>query len=170
MTVDIDQRPPKRSRYIFPALIASLALNLLLIGGFVAGAWHHRHGGPRPHGPGLLDFVRELPPERQDVVRREISSARESMKDLREALRKSWVDANSLLAAEPFDKEKLKAALTSLADAEAKYKAALYGALADTAEKLSPEERKLLQAWRDKRRPHLLIRSGEPPRDEAKPD
>ena len=41
MTVEVDQRPPGRSRYLYPAFIASLALNLLFIGWISAAAWHH---------------------------------------------------------------------------------------------------------------------------------
>ena len=32
MTVEVDQRPSGRSRYLYPAFIASLAINLLFIG------------------------------------------------------------------------------------------------------------------------------------------
>lgn len=167
MTVEVDQRTPKVSRFLYPVLVASLAINLLFIGGFAAAFWHHHRYGREP---GLLDFVKELPAARQDPVRQEISAARASMKDLREALRKSWSDANSLLTAEPFDKEKFKAALARLGDAETRYKAAIYNALADTAEKLDPDERKLLQAWRERRRPPVLMRNGEHAPNDGKPD
>jgi len=167
VTVEADQREPKRSRFLYPVLVASLAVNLLFIGGFLAAFWHHHHDGREP---GLLDFVKELPAARQDAVRQEIATARASMKDLRETLRKSWADANSLLTAEPFDKEKFKAALAQLADAETRYKAAIYNALADTAEKLDPDERKLLQSWRERRRPPVLMRSGEHAGNQAKPE
>jgi uncharacterized membrane protein len=167
VTVEFDQRAPKRSRFLYPVLIASLAVNLLFVGGLLAAFWHHHHDGREP---GLLDFVKELPAARQDAVRQEITTARASMKDLREALRKSWTDANALLTVEPFDKEKFKAALAQLGDAETRYKAAIYNALADTAEKLDPDERKLLQSWRERRRPPVLIRSGERAGNEGKPD
>jgi uncharacterized membrane protein len=167
VTVEFDQRAPKRSRFLYPVLIASLAVNLLFVGGLLAAFWHHHHDGREP---GLLDFVKELPAARQDAVRQEITTARASMKDLREALRKSWTDANALLTVEPFDKEKFKAALAQLGDAETRYKAAIYNALADTAEKFAPDERKLLQSWRERRRPPVLIRSGERAGNEGKPD
>jgi uncharacterized membrane protein len=166
VTVEVNPAP-KRSRFLYPVLIASLAVNLLFVGGFLAAFWHHHHEGREP---GLLDFVKELPAARQDAVRQEISAARTSMKDLREALRKSWADANALLTVEPFDKEKFKAALTQLGDAESRYKAAIYNALADTAENLDPDERKLLQSWRERRRPPVLIRGGEHPGGEGKGD
>jgi uncharacterized membrane protein len=155
---------------LYPAFIASLALNLLFVGLFAAAIWHHRHEGMRSMEPGLLGFVRQLPSDRQDVVRQEITAARDSMKDLRASVRKSWTDANTLLTAEPFDKAKFSAALAQLREVEDRYKTSLNGALADTAEKLSPDERKLLQTWREKRRPSILTpRADQPPKDDGPP-
>ena len=116
-----------------------------------------------------MGFVKELPDDRQDVVRAEITAAREAMKDLRATVRKSWVDANTLLTAEPFDKAKFNAALAQLREVEDRYKTGLNGALADTAEKLSPDERKLLQSWREKRRPWLLTPRTEKSKDDGPP-
>ncbi len=169
MTIDVGQRAPVRSRYLFPGFVASLAINLLVIGGIAAAVWHHSHA-PRSVEPGLLGFVKELSADRQDVVREEITAARESMKDQRTAVRKAWIDANALLTVEPFDKAKFKASLAALADVETHYKTGLNDALAETAERLTPDERKLLQSWREKRRPNLLLRSGEKPNEDNKPD
>ena len=168
MTADVDHIAPRRSRLLYPGLVASLALNLLFIGGIAAAVWHHHHERGRGGEPGLLGFVKELAPERQDGVRREIAAAREGMKDLRASVRQSWLDANALVTVEPFDKDKLKAALAKLAEVESRYKATLNNALAETAGTLSPEERKLLQAWREKRRPRLLLRATEESGDDGK--
>jgi uncharacterized membrane protein len=169
VTVEINRLAPVRPRYLYPGLIASLALNLLFVGVFAAAVWHHRHSAPKPMEPGLLGFVKELPDDRQDVVRAEITAARDAMKDLRTAVRKSWVDANELLTVEPFDKAKFNAALAQLREAEDHYKTALNGALADTAEKLRPDERELLQSWREKRRPWLLTPRTEKSKDDGPP-
>lgn len=179
MTVEVDQRPPGRSRYLYPAFIASLAFNLLFIGWISAAAWHHRNEELKRSerteelkrsDHGMLDFVKELPPDRQSPVRDEIVAARASLKDLRASVRKSWIETNNLLTAEPFDKEKFKTAMTQLRDVENQYKKALNNALADTAEKLSPDERKLLKSWRETRRPRLLRHTGENGEDKSKPD
>lgn len=168
MTVEGNQLEPRRSRLLYGGLIASLALNLLFVGLFATAAWEHRHKPPKNNEPGLLGFVRELPADRQGPVRSEITAAHELLNDLRAMVRKSWLDTNALLTAEPYDKEKFKAALTGLAEMEAKYKRSIYYGMADTAEKLTPEERKLLQAWREKRRLRLLAKLGEKPKDDDK--
>ncbi|MBS0270540.1 MAG: periplasmic heavy metal sensor, partial [Proteobacteria bacterium] len=84
--------------------------------------------------------------------------------------RKAWIDANTMLTEEPFDKAKFAEALAKLRETENVYKTALNGALADTAASLSPEERKILQSWREKRRPNVLRSQGEPAKDGAKSD
>jgi uncharacterized membrane protein len=170
VTVEVNRMAPARPRYLYPAFIASLALNLLFIGLFAAAVWHHRRERQLLiQQPGLLGFVRELPADRQDAVRDEITAARASMKDLRDGVRKNWVDANALLTVEPFDKAKFTAALAQLRESEDRYKTALNNAMADTAEKLSPDERKLLQSWREKRRPWLLTPRSEQAKDEGPP-
>jgi uncharacterized membrane protein len=152
------ERPPRQSRWLFPALIASLALNLLFIGGIGAAAWQKKHH--RGHGFGadfgLMGFVRELPDDRAAVVREQITKARESTRPLKKAVREAWRDANATLTVEPFDKEKFKAAMARASDAESQFKAAIAGGLADMAEKLTAEERAKLQAWREKRSPRLF--------------
>jgi len=170
VTVDVGQRVSRRPRYLYPGFVASLALNLLFVGGLAAAAWHHHNAHARTPEPGLLGFVRELSPDRQDVVREEITAAREAMKDQRNAVRKVWLDTNALLTAEPFDKAKFKAALASLATAEAGYKSSLNDALAETADTLKPDERKLLQVWREKRRPWLLLRNSDQSKNDSKSD
>ena len=151
-----------RPRYLYPALIVSLALNLL-VGGFLATAfWHHRHepGPPPPRDRGFMGFVNQLPPDRREAIRKQVITARESTKALRENVRSTWLAANALLTAEPFDKAKFAAALAEVREAEDRFKVAIYGTVADTAAELNPEERKLLQEWRAKRHERML---GPPP-------
>lgn len=171
MTVEVNHLTPGPPRLLYAGLIASLAVNLLFVGLFATAAWEHRRGHPKKSEPGLLGFVRELPADRQSAVKSEIAAAREATKELRATVRKSWLDTNAVLTAEPFDKAKFKASLDELSGIEAKYKAALYNAMADTAEKLAPEERKLLQSWREKRRAWLLgAKGGERSKDDGKGD
>ncbi len=172
MTVEANQSPASgRPRYLYPALIASLAINLLFVGSFAAAVWHHSEDdvlpGHAPNDKGFVGFADQLSPDRQDPIRKEITAAREAMRDLRVSVRKSWLDANALLTAEPFDKAKFLAALMQLRDVEARYKTAVYNTVADTADTLTPDERKLLQKWRANRRPPLLVPP--PPQNQPAP-
>jgi uncharacterized membrane protein len=157
VTVDVNQGGSRRSRLVYPALIVSLALNLLFIGGLAAAAWHYNARHTRGEF-GLLAFARQLPVEHQEAFRKQVLDARVSLKDEREAVRSAWLEINSLLTAEPFDKEKLKAALANLREAENQFRTGLNNSFAEIAASVTPEERKLLQAWRDKRKPYFLRR------------
>ncbi len=149
-----------RSRWMSIGIVASLALNLLFAGGLVAAAWHHRHHGPGGDDLGLMGFARDLPADRQKLVRDDIEAARQTIRPLRKAIGQAWTESNGLLTAEPFDKEKYKASMDKQAEAESRFKAAVATALADTAAKLTAEERRRLQSWREKRRSHMFGHRG----------
>lgn len=157
MTTEISPAPQERSRWLYRGLVASLALNLLFAGGMGAAAWHHRHGS-RGDDFGLMGFARQLTGDRQKMVRDDVAAARVTIRPLRKAVREAWDDANKLLTAEPFDKDKYKAAMDRLTETEGRFKSAIASALADTAAKLTPEERRSLQEWREIRRPHMFKR------------
>lgn len=161
MTTDTGGAPQGRSRWMTAALVASLALNLVFIGGAARAIWHHKHdGGRRGDDAGLFGFVRNLPSERAALVRGDLELARQTVRPMRKAVRDAWYEANTVLTTEPFDKDKYKAAMDRLTEAEGRFKAAIAASLADTAAKLTPEERVKLQGWREKRRPHVFGRHG----------
>ena len=60
--------------------------------------------------------------------------------------------ARAILMQEPFDAEKFKAALARAAEADAKEKSARMSLLATTAAELTPDERRQLHNWFEKRR------------------
>ncbi len=149
---DVAARKPSWQKWL---LIASLAVNLLILGGAAGAFWSHRHGGRHfGHGQGrehgLMGFVRELAPDRQGEIRAALEAEREKIKPMREGVKDGWKETNTVLASEPFDKEKLKAAMTRMIDAETRFRTAISDALVDTAAKLSPEERQRLKSWREK--------------------
>ena len=143
-----------RARWFNILLIGSLALNLLFMGGLAKAAWHHRHGGHG--GPGLTGFVRDLPPDRRQLLGNEIKAAREAVEPMRQTVRDRWGDANKVLSEEPYDKAKFKAAMDRVTEAEALLKNEITLALSETAAKMTPDERRALQAWRDKRKQHMF--------------
>jgi uncharacterized membrane protein len=142
-------------------LIASLALNLLLIGLIAGGIWRVRHHGQILGGDlGLMGFVRHLPADRQPEIREQLLSAGKNLMPLRKDVQEAWMMANSVLATEPFDKETLKAALAKSRETTARVEEAMASVFAETAAKLTPTERKALQAWREKHKPRFFGRHG----------
>ncbi|HVZ05159.1 periplasmic heavy metal sensor [Hyphomicrobium sp.] len=158
MTVEANHIAPQRSRLLYPGFIFSLALNLLFIGGVAAAVWHHHNAQERRNESGLLSFARQLPPDRQEAFRQQVFSARASMKSERDKVRMAWRHTNDVLTTEPFDKEKFKAAMADLRAVEDQFRTGINAAFADIAASLTPSERKLLQGWREKRRPKFLRR------------
>ena len=142
------------------ALIASLAVNFLLIGLVLAGVWRVRHHGLPGSGNdlSLVGFVHQLPSDRQSGIREQLMAERNNMRPLRQDARETWTAANAVLSEEPYDKDKLKAALAKSREATARFEEALSSILAETAAKLSPAERKSLQAWRERHKPRLFER------------
>jgi uncharacterized membrane protein len=139
------------------ALIASLALNVLIIGA-VAGTLCLSRWGGGPDGPGfrkspLLGFARTLPRERADVIRQKLADAQPGMETARKGVRDARTAVRGLLPADPLDQAAFDAALESLVQAEttvARNKKTLFG---DVVGQLTPEERKQLHDWLEKRRP-----------------
>jgi uncharacterized membrane protein len=150
--------PGAKPRWLYAGMIASLALNVLLIGGVGAAVWRHGHrGGPgRGNDFGLMGFIKDLPADRQSIVTSDVANARETLRPLRRALREAWSESSAALTADPFDKDKLRAAMARLVEAETRLKTAISTALGDTAEKLTAGERRALQAWREQRRPRMF--------------
>jgi len=155
MTNDTATRSGGPSSKLRLALMASLALNVLIIGA-VAGALlvsrHHHWHGHGFKGAGLAGFARTLPPDRGDVIRQKLESNRATLAPLRKEEREARDAARSVLMTEPFDVEKFKAALERAVDADVKEKRARMALFADTAASMTPEERRELHNWFEERR------------------
>ncbi len=137
------------------ALMASLALNVLIVGAVAGALLVSRHHGWHPHGfkgAGLVGFARTLPPERGEALRQKLESNRATLEPLRMEEREARAAARSVLMTEPFDVEKFKAALERAMDADVKEKRARMALFAETAASLTPEERRQLHNWFEKRR------------------
>lgn len=155
MTNETGGAPAANPGWLKKALIASLAVNLLIVGGLAGsfishqrhGGWHGRHGGGER---GLIGFLRQLPQEKREALRPELERERERLKAMREAIKDAWSEANAAISAEPFDKEKLKAALGKQIESELKLRTAVSDAVAETAAKLDTAERQSLKEWREK--------------------
>jgi uncharacterized membrane protein len=142
---------PRTIKY---ALMASLALNVLIIGGIIGSLCFSPHGPRRP-GPAnpLLGFAQTLPADRAEVIKQSYANSQEELRALRKAEREAWHATRDRLVEQPFDQSQLTAALQAAVDADGKEKMARMTLFAETVSKLTPEERKALHDWLEKRRP-----------------
>lgn len=140
---------PKRRRLQI-ALIASLAINLLVAGAVAGGLYAARHGyGPRAMGEfGLMRFSHSLSGDRRNVIHGAISDRWSTLKPMREAVGRARRAFSVALSTEPFDKVAIDAATKAVIEAETQLRTARLAIITDTAEKLSPDERRAFEAWK----------------------
>lgn len=153
MTLDNPAAASSTCRKLRLALMASLAVNVLIIG-VVAGSMlmhQHRKG---PHKPNiLLGFARTLPGERADMVRQNVADAQPNLETLRKAVRDARLGVREQLIVEPFDQAKLDAALDKIVQADTDEHKSRIAVFSKTVAQFTPEERRQLRDWLEKRRP-----------------
>ncbi len=169
-------------RWIWIALVASLAVNLLVIGAVGGSMWVFRHG---EHGHGsqamgshhMRRFIRSLPDERQAAVRRVLGDAR---RGARPQWREVWQARRSALTElerEPFDRGTYAVALDKVHIAERRARAGTNQLFVELAAALTPQERRAFvkfvrdrrghrrywrRKFRERRRPGQADRDGAP--------
>jgi uncharacterized membrane protein len=160
MTIESPETKGRPQRWLYPLLMVSLAANLLIVGAVAGGLWRFRHHGfmgmAAQHG--LMGFVRQLPSDRQAAVGKDLGLEKEKLRPIRQEMREAWSATNAAIGAEPFDKDKLKASAAKSAEANARMQAAIANTIVELADKLTPNERKLLQAWHDKQKQRMFGR------------
>lgn len=142
--------PGRVRRWLMPALIASLALNLLVVGMLGGAVWRFRHGSGNPNGQGasLLGYVSTLPAARRDALIASVGDPRLELRPLRQEQRTARAEFAAALAAEPFDRARVIAAQKRAFDAETAVRGAAQRLAGELALKLSPEDLRAYSRWR----------------------
>ena len=147
-------------RWIWIALIASLALNCLVLGIVFRSMWQighvHALGGDRMSA-GLDGFVGSLQPERRKELRQIGSAERTLLRPLRLELRRLRDEVTQILQAEPLDKERLDAAQSRILETEVEMRRIIQRSLAEVAARMTVDERRAYLSWRETRR-HEAVR------------
>jgi uncharacterized membrane protein len=137
-------RPGGASRGLKIALAVSVALNLL-VAGLVAGALLGREAGRRDAPAlrlmGLEPFVRVLPPEARDDVRRRLEAEGPALLRDRAEIGRGLRQVQRALTAEPFDREAVAQALARSRGAAMALQGRAHAALLASLEEMSPDQR-----------------------------
>lgn len=145
--------------------MASLTLNLLVIGFAIGAAWrfqHHR--GDYRLGARLDRLADGLPDAKRDRARQILRTALPEARQLRRQVRAARAELARTVAAEPFDKTEFAARQQTLLDASVKLRAKLLQTLGALAEDLDQAERRaLLRNWRRRGRRRRGPRREGPP-------
>lgn len=147
---------PRAPRWMWLALIGSLAINLLGVGVVAGTFWQVRHaratsGGHLPIR--LADFAETLTAERGAEIRDAIRAAQAAIMPLRQQVRQARREAIKVFSAEPFDKERFAAAHARVWAAALEVRQAYLRLLTDIGAKLSAEERQQFLKWREHHAP-----------------
>ncbi|RKP50894.1 periplasmic heavy metal sensor [Trinickia fusca] len=137
------------SRTFHVVLIASLVLNVFLLGAIAGGAyrWFADHRAPlgllaeQAQSHALRDAAQDLSPARQQQFLDALKHARRDARPLAQAGREGRRDVLGIIAAPQFDRAGLDAALTQTRDADRAARAHVEAAVADFVATLTPAER-----------------------------
>ena len=132
-------------------LVASLALNLLIAGAVLGGAWVMRHHGERP-GPGNIGiagpgvgpvgkFIGTLPPERRAELHDVIDKYQSASADFNRGMLSARHEAGAALMALPFERARFEAALKRIYEAELTGRTAMIAIAGDVVAHLDGRER-----------------------------
>lgn len=142
-------------RWLRPALIGSLALNVLVAAAIGVSLWQWRHAAPIDNPPArfpvqLTAFAETLPAAaaRAGELKQMVVSSEPEIATAVEAARNARREAVHSFVADPFDKGQFIAAQNRLLESEFNVRRAQVRLVADIAEKLSASERRAFLKWR----------------------
>ena len=142
---------PRTPRWLWIALILSLALNLLIIGMATAAMMHFRNtqGGPSAR---FAHYVRQLPKDRRDTLAAVLDQQRAELRPMRRKAREDFRRARRVFAAAPLDADRLAEASRAAAKSRADLVTARGEWFTKFATLLSDKERRDFLEWRQRSR------------------
>jgi uncharacterized membrane protein len=152
--VEAPPAKPRQGRLVKVALIASLALNLLLIGAAAATLARFKSAGAMPPGVSvnLIGFAATLPSARRQEIWRATSQERSHMRPLRHDLRETRMQVREAFLSEPFDRERFAQAQARLLEAEGRARAEAQKLFYAIASRMTHEERAAFVQWETRER------------------
>ncbi len=144
-------------RWVLITLIASLAINLFVVGVVARSVWPWRYAAAGGGGfaGNLLAYAATLPDERRQAIRQALPSERPmlAVRPLRKDLRTARRDAALAFRQEPFNRDAFLAAEARVQAAETRLRQTVVQLSADLAGRMTAEERAGFLKWRELRRP-----------------
>lgn len=150
-----------RRNWLRIALVASLAINFLVIGASGAAMYRIQTHAPTMSGvsTNLLAFVSSLPEPRRKELWNAVRDEHRRLRPLRDDVRAARLEWRQALAAEPFDTQRFDKAQSRVLDAENKARAEAQRLFAALAGHLTAAERASFLDWQPADRPWREHRS-----------
>lgn len=138
---------PRRRRWLGAALVASLAINLFLVG-LLAGGWLAQRPDAAFNpaaGPGFMPhMIRSLPPQAREAAIERFAERRGALRSQMLELRQARRAVYQALTAEEFDRGTLEVALTDLRRQAFDLQAGLHAGIVAVAGELADEDRQAM--------------------------
>lgn len=140
---------------IISALLMSVAVNLVFIGGITYRALNIREASPRPFPPNIGWAIRDLSQERRDELRNELESslatANNEIRPIRLELAQAQRRVNELMTSDNFGEEILNEAFLKLRDAESRYQQLSHQQTVQLLSRMTDEERLVARQFVERR-------------------
>lgn len=169
--VDPPANRRRAPRWLWIALLVSVAVNLAFVGLAAKSIWHMRNamiGGPGL-ASSLAGLMTTLPPERRGELRRLITEERAALKSLRQEARRARAETSEAFQADTFDTARFDAAQARQIEAELKVRQSMARMVSAAAPKLSLEERRGVltkgRQWRARLGKNVLDEDDDAPKD-----
>jgi uncharacterized membrane protein len=158
-------------RWMTIALLASVTLNLVVVGSVAGAVWRVRAPAAWASAvtPNLLGYASTLPQERRKHLWDQTAHERQHIRPFRREVRMAREETVKLLMAEPFDSQQFRAAQGRQAEAENRAREAVQNLYVKIADSLTPEERRAYSHWREHRRPPTRNLLDEPDQQAGEP-
>jgi uncharacterized membrane protein len=139
--------PNKKRRVITIALICSLSLNLLFIGGIIG---RYMMGGPPNHLPNNMGWmVRNLNDEQKKLLRPKLKEYSKALRPVRMEMRDARLRLNDVMQSNPLDEAALKSALKDLRYVSNTFQVALHENMVTILKEMKPEDRRAAMKFLD---------------------
>lgn len=154
---DAGQGDARRRGWARPALVVSLAVNLLFVG-LIAGAMWKRHNEQwRPRSVVLEMTIRqmisELPQEKRAAGEKVLQEFSARFPETYSAIRDLRKKAGDALTADPYDEQSFSDMLTRLREAHDEKRRVRHQAVVDFIRNMTPEERRrFVELYKENRR------------------
>jgi Spy/CpxP family protein refolding chaperone len=146
----------KTPRWVWAALLLSLAANLFVVGFVARAVVPNRFAAANAGGivGHLLEYSQELTSERRKEIRAGFGSDRPNLalRPLRQELRAARIESLRTFRSDPFKREEFLAAEARVIAAEMKLRETAAQIAAAAAARMTTEERASFVKWRAKRR------------------
>ena len=142
-----------RNKLILIALVASVAVNLVFIGGIGYRTSNTREFGTRPFPPNVGWVVRDLSEERRIELEPLLEQSYSEIRPIRREMGQAQRRVNELMASDTFDAQALGQAFTALREANERYQSLSHQQTITLLNELSEEERQIAQKFVQRRGP-----------------